>query len=154
LAQALQGGAEVAIGSRLHPESRMILPVHLQGYAYRRHLQSLAFSTLVRWLLPLQQRDTQAGLKGLSARAAEMVLPHFRCNGFGLHWGLLAAWVRLRLPIAEIPVCARYESAASTTGFRATLRMVSELWRIRRRWRHAPVEAAGVAAPEALRRAA
>ena len=46
-------GAEVAIASRHHPDSRLLLPPRLQGYFYRRHLQSLVFSRLVRWLLPL-----------------------------------------------------------------------------------------------------
>src|SRR5262249_8275616 len=83
LALTLQDGAEVAIAPRLHPDSGLLLPPRLQGYAYWRHLQSLAFAALVRLLLPLTQRDTQAGLKGLSARAAQRVLPHLRCDGFG-----------------------------------------------------------------------
>ena len=40
LAEVLWGGADVAIASRTHPESRLSVPVRLQGYAYRRHLQS------------------------------------------------------------------------------------------------------------------
>src|SRR5207253_4673324 len=56
VAYALQAGAQVAIASRSHPESQMMLPTRLQGYAYRRHLQSMAFSALVRCLLPLRQR--------------------------------------------------------------------------------------------------
>src|SRR5439155_17609710 len=82
LAGKLQDGADVAIASRCHPESRLLLPPRLQGYAYRRHLQSLIFSALVRLLLPIRHRDTQAGLKGLSGRAADVVLPQLRSRGF------------------------------------------------------------------------
>jgi glycosyltransferase involved in cell wall biosynthesis len=135
LAQTLQAGADVAIGSRLHPDSRLQLPVWLQGYAFRRHLQSQVFSALVRWLLPLRLADTQAGLKGLSARAAQLVLPYLRCNGFEFDCELLTACVRFGLPITEVPVCVRYEDTASTTGFRTILQMVGELWKIRRAWR-------------------
>jgi glycosyltransferase involved in cell wall biosynthesis len=138
LAQTLQAGADVAIGSRLHPQSRLQLPVWLQGYAFRRHLQSQVFSTLVRWLLPLTQGDTQAGLKGLSARAVQLVLPHLRCSGFEFDCELLTACVRFGLAITEVPVCVRYEDTASTTSLRTMLRMVGELWRIRRAWRKAP----------------
>src|SRR5262249_57442237 len=67
VAGRLQDGADVAIASRFHPESRLLLPPRLQGYAYRRHLQSLIFSALVRLLLPGRHRHTQAGPQGPSA---------------------------------------------------------------------------------------
>jgi len=135
VAGALQAGAAVAIASRAHPESLMVLPTRLQGYAYRRHLQSLAFSALVRVLLPLKQRDTQAGLKGLSAAAAQTVLPRLSCNGFGFDCELLTACQRFGLNVEEVPVCVRYEDRASTTGLGSMTEMVKELWSIRRCWR-------------------
>jgi dolichyl-phosphate beta-glucosyltransferase len=134
VADALQAGAQVAIASRTHPDSQMVLPTRLQGYAYRRHLQSVAFSALVRWLLPLQQRDTQAGLKGLSAEAARILLPRLSCDGFGFDCELLTACMHYGLAIREVPVCVRYEDCASTTGFGAIRQMVRELWHIRRSW--------------------
>jgi glycosyltransferase involved in cell wall biosynthesis len=135
LADTLRAGADVAIASRFHPESRLLLPPCLQGYAYRRHLQSLVFSALVRWLLPVAQRDTQAGLKGISARAADLVLPHLRSRGFEFDCELLTACACFGLEVAEVPVCVRYEDAASTTSLRRVARMVGELWKIRRAWR-------------------
>src|SRR5262249_18533699 len=54
LAETLRSGADVAIASRMHPESRVVVPTALYGYAYRRHLQSLLFSRIVRRMLPLQ----------------------------------------------------------------------------------------------------
>ncbi len=138
VARALWDGAEVAAASRTHPESRLVVPVGLQGYAYRRHLQSVVFGTIARLLLPIRQTDTQAGLKGLSARAAWVVLPHLRCDGFGFDCELLTACARYRLPVVEVPVQVRYEDGASTTGTRAAFRMVGEILRIRRDWRKAP----------------
>jgi dolichyl-phosphate beta-glucosyltransferase len=154
VAERLHGGAEVAIASRLHPESRLVLPTRLQGYAYRRHLQSLVFSTLVRCLLPLTQRDTQAGLKGLSAAAAERVLPRLRCDGFGFDCELLVACLCLGLPVAEVPVTLCFENSASTTGLRAMSRMVRELWSIRRDWRRWRPEPGPAATGPERRRAA
>jgi hypothetical protein len=135
LAKTLQAGAEVAIGSRLHPDSRLVVPPRLQGYAFRRHLQSQLFSALVRWLLPVTQHDTQAGLKGMSAVAAEAVLPRLACNGFGFDCEFLTACARLELPVTEVPVCVRYEDRASTIRFRTMGGMVRELLKIRRAWR-------------------
>ena len=86
------------------------------GYAYRRRLQSRLFGAVARLLLPLAQRDTQAGLKGMTAAVAERVLPDLRCDGFGFDCELLTACARLGIPVAEVPVCVRYDDAASTTG--------------------------------------
>jgi predicted glycoside hydrolase/deacetylase ChbG (UPF0249 family) len=134
VAETLRAGAEVAIASRWHPDSRLIVPPALQGYAYRRHLQSLVFSTLVRWLLPLTQRDTQAGLKGLSARVAQLLLPRLRCDGFEFDCELLTACARYGVAVAEVPVHVRYEDSASTTSVRTMGRMIQALWQIRRAW--------------------
>jgi len=149
VAGALQAGAPVAIASRAHPESRMLLRTRLQGYVYRRHLQSLAFAALVRCLLPLKYRDTQAGLKGLSAAAAHAILPHLTCDGFGFDCELLTACVHFGLAIEEVPVCVHYEERASTTGYGAMTQMIKELWQIRRSWRRrVPPEAVPATGPK------
>lgn len=154
VAETLRGGAEVAIASRLHPDSRLLVPAALQGYAYRRHLQSAAFSALVRLLLPLAQRDTQAGLKGMSAQVARMLVPQLSCTGFGFDCELLTACARHGLAVAEVPVCVRYTNSASTTGVRAMSRMVGDLWHIRRTWRPGVMPAAPSSAESNLREAA
>lgn len=135
VADELRNGAAVAIASREHADSLIQLPPHCLGYAYRRRLQSAVFGKLARLLLPLAQRDTQAGLKGMTAAVAGRVLPALGCDGFGFDCELLTACARYGIPVAEVPVCVRYESASSTTGgSRATLRMLRELWRIRQTW--------------------
>ncbi len=152
LADTLQAGAEVAIASREHPESRLLLPPQLLGYLYRRRLQSFVFSTLVRLLLPLKVGDTQAGLKGMTARAAELVLPRLRCNGFEFDCELLTACARLHLEVTEVPVTVRYEDSASTTAMRNVSAMVRKLLEIRRTW--AEVPPAALPLPETGRREA
>ncbi len=135
VAQALRAGADLAIASRTHPDSRLVVLPGLEGYVFRRHLQSQIFSALVRLLLPLSQRDTQAGLKGLSAAATRLLMPRLSCNGFGFDCELLTAGVRHGLSIAEVPIQVRYEGAPTTTNIRTMGRMIRELWRIRRNWR-------------------
>src|SRR5439155_26736696 len=117
------------------------VPCTLLGYAYRRYLQSLIFSQIVRTVLPLSQLDTQAGLKGMSAAAAERILPLLRCNGFEFDCELLTACARLGLGVAEVPVCVRYDDSASTTRLQSAGRMLRQLWKIRRAWREIPVPA-------------
>jgi predicted glycoside hydrolase/deacetylase ChbG (UPF0249 family) len=135
VAERLWRGADVVIGSRSHPESRVVLPPRLSGYAYRRQVQGMLFSWLARRLLPLRQRDTQAGLKGFSAGALQQLLPLLHCRGFGLDCEILTACARLGLPVVEAPVQVRYDDSSSTTNFRSTLATLGELWQIRRFWR-------------------
>jgi dolichyl-phosphate beta-glucosyltransferase len=140
IADELAGGAAVAIASRTHPESQIRLPVKMLRYAYLRKVQSGVFGWFARRLLPLAQRDTQAGLKGMTAAVAERVLPELACDGFGFDCEFLTACERLGIPVAEVPVCVRYEDSGSTTGLRTTLRMLNDLWRIRRAWAGRVVE--------------
>jgi glycosyltransferase involved in cell wall biosynthesis len=140
VARTLRDGAGVVIASRRHPASQMLIPARLCGYVYRRHVQSLVFSSLVRLLLPIKQFDTQAGLKGLTAEAARTLLPHLCCDGFGFDCELLTAAARLGVPVTEVPVCVRLDSPASTTSAATLGRMVAELWRIRRAWRHVKMQ--------------
>jgi dolichyl-phosphate beta-glucosyltransferase len=134
VAHALRGGAAVVIASRRHPDSRVKAPPGLRGYLARRRLQSLVFNALTHLLLPVRQRDTQAGLKGLSAAAAHALVPRLTCDGFGFDCELLTACSRLGIAVTEVPVCVRYDDAASTTGVRAVARILRELWHIRRVW--------------------
>jgi dolichyl-phosphate beta-glucosyltransferase len=135
IAEVLRDGADVAIACREHPDSRLELkPRHL-GYALRRQVQSRLFRTAVRALLPVRQPDTQAGLKGMTAVVARRVVPVLSCDGFGLDCELLTACARYGIPIAGVPVTVRYEGEASTTASWWTgLRMLRELWAVRRRW--------------------
>jgi dolichyl-phosphate beta-glucosyltransferase len=134
VAATLREGAEVAIASRSHPDSQILLAAPAQGYVYRRHLQSLVFSRLVRFLLPIEQHDTQAGLKGLTARTAERVLPYLRCDGFEFDCELLTACRHFGIAVREVPVLVRYDGRASTTSVTSSVRMLRELWQIRRLW--------------------
>jgi len=149
-ADEVRHGAEVAIASREHPESTIELSPRTLGYAYRRRVQSHVFGTLARTLLPLTQRDTQAGLKAMTARVAEAILPNLTCDGFGFDCELLVACSRYNIGVAEVPVSVRYEDAASTTGLRTTLRMFRELWTIRGLWPASGFPAPAVPGPPAL----
>ena len=143
---AIRGGAAVAIASREHPQSQILLAAPVLGYAYRRHVQSAIFGAVVRMLLPLTQRDTQAGLKGMTAAVAERIIPELACDGFGFDCELLTACARSGIAVAEIPVCVRYDTTASTTGMGATLTMLRELWQIRRAWRKRTIPAPAASA--------
>lgn len=133
---ALRQGAEVAIASRTCPESELLIPADMIGYVFARKLQSSVFSAVVRAVLGIPFRDTQAGLKGMTAAAADQLLPKLVCDGFEFDCEWLAAANRLGLRIAEVPVRVRYEhGVGSTTNMGSMVRMLRGLLKIRQRVR-------------------
>ncbi len=137
LADQLVSGLDVVIASRAHRESEVVAPPEMHGYLRRRKIQSAVFSAIARLLLGIRQRDPQAGLKGLSARAASTLLRHVRCTGFGFDCDLLVACRYFGIAVREMPVRVVYEDSGSTTRLSSSLKMIRELYRIRRRWARA-----------------
>jgi len=148
---ALRRGAHVAIASRDHHQSELRLPARMLPYALWRRAQSRCFGAVVRTLLPIAQRDTQAGLKGMQAAVAESVLPQLHCDGFGFDCELLTACARLRIDVAEVPVAVRFDDRRSTTNWRSTTSMIGEVLSIRRRWKHVDAALFDVATSPSMR---
>src|SRR5699024_9473583 len=61
------------------------------------------FNRLVRLIMHLPYRDTQAGLKGFSRRAAEQLFPHMRVFRYSTDVELLFMAHKRGLRIAQIP---------------------------------------------------
>jgi dolichyl-phosphate beta-glucosyltransferase len=135
VAEAVRTGAQVAVGSRDHPDSLVQVPARHLGYVYRRRMQSVAFRAIARTLLPVGTTDTQAGLKGMTAAVAERVLPNLTRDGFGFDCEFLAACARYGVPLTEVPVCVRYDDDATKTCLKTVARMLWDVWQVRRRWR-------------------
>ena len=148
VAGAVSASAPVAIASRNHPDSLLLIPDRMLWYAFRRKVQSLAFRSATRMMLGLRHRDTQAGLKAFTAEVVERIIPELTCDGFGFDCELLLALKRAGVPITELPVRVKYEEG-TTTGTGTGLRMLRELWGIRRRWKTKTLPAFPAAAPVA-----
>lgn len=141
VAERLWAGADAVCSSRLLRESSFVVPARLQDYAYRRRLQSVVFSILVGLILGLRASDTQAGLKGFSARAVDLIFPYLHLDGFAFDSELILACRHVGLSLEEVPVQFVYRDNCSTTSFRKTVQMVRDLWRLRyrsRRWAPPP----------------
>jgi glycosyltransferase involved in cell wall biosynthesis len=134
VAEQLLAGDDMVIASRSHPESEIVMAPGMENYLKKRKLQSVVFSNVARTLLGIRQRDPQAGLKGLSARAAVTVLPYVKCPGFGFDCELIVACKYFGIPIREVPIRVHYDHVVSTTRATTGLKMIGELWRIRKHW--------------------
>lgn len=130
----LEEGADVAIACRVLPDSEYEMASSYLRYLYTRHLMSRAFNQLVRFTLLPGVLDTQAGLKGFTASAAEDVYSRVRIEGFGFDLECLFIARRLGLRVEQVPVRFRYDDEPSTVRFvRDAGTMAADLARIR--WR-------------------
>ena len=128
----LETGVDIAIACRVLPDSRYVISPSFFPYLYTRHVMSRTFNWAVRHTLLPGLLDTQAGLKGFSARAAEKVFRNLTVTGFGFDVELLYVARRLGLSIQQTPVRFRYDSEPSTLHFtRDAFRMLGDLARIR-----------------------
>jgi dolichyl-phosphate beta-glucosyltransferase len=135
VARALRDGAGVVIASRDHPESLVEVPLRLLNHFCKLRFRSRVFNFIVRLLLGLSFRDTQAGLKGFSARVVEQIVPRLACHGFSFDCELLLACMKAGVPVTELPVRVRCFDTQSTTRTSTVLYMLKDLWRIRQHWK-------------------
>lgn len=134
MVSALERGADVAIACRVHPQSEYVMSATYLRYIYTRHLVSRAFNLFVRATLIPGVLDTQAGLKGFTAAAAQQVFSRVRIAGFGFDLESLFVARQLGLSIEQVPVRFRYNDEPTTVRFlRDGRRMTADLARIR--WR-------------------
>lgn len=128
----LEAGADVAVACRVLPESRYLIAPSFFRYLYTRHVMSRTFNWIVRHTLVPGILDTQAGLKGFTARAATTVFPRLTIESFGFDVELLYVALRHGLRVAQVPVRFRYDNEPSSMRFaRDGATMLGDLLRIR-----------------------
>lgn len=134
---ALRGGADVAVACRVLPDSRYLMSPTFFSYLYTRHVMSRLFNALVRWTLIPRVRDTQAGLKGFTAAAAELVFPRVTIARFGFDVEALFIARKFGLAIQQVAVNFRYDEEPTTVRFvQDAADMARDLARIRtNEWR-------------------
>jgi dolichyl-phosphate beta-glucosyltransferase len=129
----LEAGADVAIACRVLAESRYLMSPTFFSYLYTRHVMSRVFNAMVRWTLIPRVLDTQAGLKGFTARAAETVFPRITIPRFGFDVEALFIARKHALTLAQTPVYFRYDEEPTTVRFMEdAFRMMRDLLHIRR----------------------
>jgi dolichyl-phosphate beta-glucosyltransferase len=127
----LERGSDVAIACRVLPESRYELAPTFIPYLYTRHLMSRVFNAIVRHTLLPGVLDSQAGLKGFTARAAELIFRRLTIPGFAFDVECLYVARKHRLRVTQTPVYFRYDSEPSTVHFlRDAVRMVRDVAKV------------------------
>jgi glycosyltransferase involved in cell wall biosynthesis len=122
-------GVDIVAGSKLHPDSVVSYPTF-------RRLQSSVFRFLVRRLFSIDIADSQTGLKVFRAVVLEECLPKVETSGFAFDLELLVLANDAGYRVIDGPVNLDYQFS-TTTGVRAIVDMVRDVWGIRRRRRRA-----------------
>jgi len=137
--------ADVAVGSRRHPETVIPDPQPLL-----RRLSGMCFNLMVRGLGLSHLRDTQCGLKIFKIEAARQIFPNVECEGFAFDVEVLYVAERLGLKVLAVPVVWNHREASRVRPVKDGTRMARALVGIRRRCRG--LAKASTAAPSPLGR--
>ncbi len=121
-----RGQCDVAIGSRLLPESKTTR-------GWKRELLSRGYNWLLRLALGLRVHDAQCGFKALSRAAARALLPQVRDIGFFFDTELLVLAQRQGYCIAELPVRWVDDPDSRVRLARTIWEDLKGVWRLRRR---------------------
>lgn len=134
LLRALQAGADVAYGSRMHEASVYVVAPGFFRKLYTRHFMGRVFNLLVRTIVVPGIRDTQAGLKGFTAKAAQHLAGRVQLCRFSFDVELFFVARQAGMRIDECPVRFLYRKEPSTVKFfRDSVAMVVDMLRVR--WR-------------------
>jgi len=99
-------GADVVIGSKFHPQSKV-------EYPRLRRIYSFFYFMLVRSLFGLPVRDTQTGIKLFKREVLEHVLPRVLVKRFAFDLELLANVHHFGYRIVEAPVVVNFNRVCS-----------------------------------------
>lgn len=102
--------ADVVVGSKLHPVSRV-------NYPLQRKILSVGYRLLVRLLFGLSIRDTQVGIKFYRRKVLEDVLPRLIVKTYAFDVEILAVAYHLGYTrIFEAPVELDFQSVSSISS--------------------------------------
>ncbi len=125
---ALKSGCDLAVGSRILPESKV------RGVSVLRYVAGQVFSWLERFLLSTKVADTQCGFKAFTSSAAKEIFRRLTVNGFGFDVELIFVARKLKYHIQPVAVqmIDRHKNRASRVRlFSDSLEMFFNLFMVR-----------------------
>ena len=126
----LSPDCDIIIGSREAPGARRFAEPRY------RHMMGRAFNWLVRVLVVKGIDDTQCGFKRMTHAAAHALCAEQQLSGLSFDVELLALARARGYSIAEIGIDWYHERHSRVRPVRDTIKMVRDIWLVRRRMRH------------------
>ncbi|MGM0487459.1 MAG: dolichyl-phosphate beta-glucosyltransferase [Planctomycetota bacterium] len=128
LREAIQGGADIAVGSRLIDDKRVE-----RKRSWHRAVIGRAFASAARLSLGLRVRDTQCGFKMLRAGPAKRLFRLSQEKGYLFDLEILVLAKRCGYSVIEVPISWADQPGSRLRMHRECCRIWMDLWRIRRR---------------------
>jgi dolichyl-phosphate beta-glucosyltransferase len=130
LVEALEAGADIAIASRGHADSDILI-----RQPWWREYMGQIFNLCAQLLGLTRFSDTQCGFKLLRSADARRLCPLLVVDGFAFDVELLFAAAQAGLRVKEIPVVWRHAEFSRVDPVRASAAMIRDLLRVRvRAW--------------------
>ncbi|MBF0492605.1 MAG: glycosyltransferase [Deltaproteobacteria bacterium] len=129
--ESLKNGADIAIASRTHDESNYLFSTHKVSKIYKRHFISRSFNLFVNAILPLNHKDTQAGLKGFRSEVADYLFSQSKLQGFSFDVEILYLAQNAGLNIQEVGISYHHRDISTINFSREGFRMVRDIFKIR-----------------------
>lgn len=128
--EAVHQGADLVVGNRRLPNSRVHLPTRLLPSFFKRHVVGLLYNSAVRMLFGVTQTDTQCGIKLMTRDFATDFFCHLTCHGFSYDVELFLLAKGHQKTVTSVPVTLMHEHGQST------LRLGGELLRTFKAFAH------------------
>jgi dolichyl-phosphate beta-glucosyltransferase len=129
LLAAIEGGNEVAIGSRAVDRSLILV-----RQSWFREVAGLIFNGFARLLMGLPFHDTQCGFKAFLLHPSRIVFEQQRVEGFGFDPEILFLAKHHGLRVVEVPVRCAHDPATKVHVFRDGFLMFADLFITRWNW--------------------
>lgn len=112
--------ADIIVGSKRHPASRV-------NYPLLRHIYSIGYHLLVRLLFDLPLKDTQSGIKIFTRRVLEKILPRLLVKKHAMDIEMLAvSWNLGFKRIFEAPIEVTFDKSTSSISWETILYMLKD----------------------------
>jgi len=135
LSTAIDAGADLAVGSRLLDADHVV-----RRRTWRRALIGRSFAACARWLLSAPVRDTQCGFKMFRHGPGQRLFQLSQETGYLLDLEILALAQRCGYQVAEVPINWSDQPGSRLRMGREWPRILSDLWRVRRRVARLPLD--------------
>lgn len=93
--------ADIAIGSKMHKDSRLDYPIS-------RKIISIGYFLLLKLLFNLNLKDTQTGIKLFKGQVIKPICADLYTDGFAFDIEILATASRMGYKILELPITLKY----------------------------------------------
>ncbi|MBM3283192.1 glycosyltransferase family 2 protein [Candidatus Gottesmanbacteria bacterium] len=124
LVKSLSSGYDIAIGSRLLPDSKVM------NRPLKREILSRGYNILIKLIFRTRFSDAQCGFKAVTRRIVHQLLPHIRDNAWFFDSELLIIGEKLGYKIYEEPVSWIDNPGSTVRVIKTVYGDLAGLWRL------------------------